>query len=215
MLLPPAFAETWNGFLDLLYPPKCLVCCTLGVETLCGQCRADFADLVPPVCEKCGLEVSPKGSMLCPKCEAGEAYYFAKARAAGRYDGTLRQAILNLKYGEKRKLVRPLGAYLAAYLGTYPFAPDEIDLIIPVPLHPSRLRQRGFNQAALLAHEVGRALGVPVKETALRRTRRTRPQAELRASERAKNIQNAFTVADAGAVLRKSVVLLDDVITTV
>jgi competence protein ComFC len=209
-----ALLETWNGFLDLLYPPKCSVCGHMGEEPLCTDCRAEFEDLVPPVCDRCGLEVSDKGTPLCAKCEAGDVHYFRQARAAGRFGGSLRQAILALKYGGKRRLARPLGLYLADYLRTSPFAPADIDLVVPVPLHPSRLRQRGFNQSSLLAREVGAALGVPVQETALRRTRRTKPQAELRASERAANIRDAFTLTDAAFVSGQSVLIVDDVLTT-
>jgi competence protein ComFC len=214
MQKPAALIETWNGFLELLYPPKCGVCGRMGEHPLCATCRAGFEDLEPPVCDRCGLEVSPKGPALCKKCEGGEVHYFTKARAAGRYCGPLRQAILNLKYGEKPQLARPLGLYLAAYLQTSPFSSAKIDLVVPVPLHGSRLRQRGFNQSGLLAQEVGKTIGLPVHEAVLRRTRRTKPQAELSASDRAANIRDAFSVADALTVQGRTVLLIDDILTT-
>jgi len=105
-------------------------------------------------------------------------------------------------------------AYLAAYLRTEPFGSDPFDLIVPVPLHRSRLRQRGFNQSALIAREVGRLLGRPVAEDLLRRVRRTRPQVELHASQRAANVRDAFAAVEAPALQRKTVLLIDDVLTT-
>jgi competence protein ComFC len=203
--------ETWNGLLDLVYPPKCFLCGRLGEDALCEACRAEFRPVLPPLCARCGMTAAGE---LCPECAAGTPRYFARARAAGHYDGPLRQAILAHKYEGWRRLAAPLGAYLAEYLQTQPFAPDVPDLIVPVPLHPSRQRERGFNQSGLLAREVGRALCLPVNETELRRIRRTRPQAELRASQRAANIRDAFAVRDPAPFHRKTVLLVDDVLTT-
>lgn len=220
MPLPTAIAETWNGLLDLLYPPKCLVCRTFGPEALCAACRAGFPLLEPPLCRKCGASA---GRNLCPDCAAGAAYHFAAARAAGRFGGTLREAILRLKYDAKRRLAAPLGAFLAEFLSTHPLhdpsaqtpeRPNACDVIVPVPLHPSRLRERGFNQATLLAQIVGRTLSLPVLEAGLRRVRRTRPQVGLRPSERAANVRDAFAVPDSAVVRSKTVLLIDDVLTT-
>jgi ComF family protein len=208
-------SETWNGLLDLLYPPKCLVCGGSGMEEVCHKCRKDFRALTPPLCDRCGEMISAAtADTLCPSCATETSYHFTKARAAGIYDGLLRQAILNLKYGEKRRLAAPLGAYLAGFLTTRPFAPEPFDLLIPVPLHTARLQSRGFNQAALVAKEVGRALDLPVSENALHRTRRTKAQMRLNAAERARNIQGAFEVPNPSLVEGKSILLLDDVLTT-
>jgi len=234
MPIPAALVETWNGLLDLLYPPKCLVCRTFGPDALCESCRAGFPPLEPPLCAKCGASA---GGRLCPDCGAGAAHHFAAARAAGRFGGTLREAILRLKYDGKRRLAAPLGAYLAEFLRTNPFAtvptpqsphdpitpplnaptpehPNTRKVIVPVPLHPSRLRERGFNQAALLAREVGQALDLPVLEAGLRRVRRTRPQVQLRPAERAANVRDAFAVPDPATLRGQTVLLVDDVITT-
>ncbi|HXG23144.1 MAG TPA: ComF family protein [Chthonomonadales bacterium] len=204
--------ETWNGLLDLLYPPKCLVCADLGPAPLCAFCRATFRPVQPPVCRQCGLPIA-EGLFLCASCEAGTVYSFHAARAPGYFEGRLRQAILRLKYGGKQALAAPLGEYLAAFVQRKPFGQVSFDLLVPVPLHPSRLRQRGFNQSALLACEVRSALGVPVAENGLRRIRKTRPQVELRVSERAANVRGAFA-ADPAVVSNKTVLVIDDVLTS-
>ncbi len=103
---------------------------------------------------------------------------------------------------------------MAETLGKEIFAPDRIDMLVPVPLHPSRQRERGFNQSELLAQAVGEAWGIEVQRNALRRNRRTRPQVELHASRRADNVRDAFTAPDPSLLQGRAALLVDDVITT-
>lgn len=211
MPLPTVLTETWNGLLDLLYPPVCLVCGEAGVAPLCPSCRASFSPVPPPICARCGIGAA---AALCHECAAGAPRYFATARAAGQFGDALRQAILALKYHERQSLASPLGLYLAEYLRTAPFAPSSIDLMVPVPLHPSRLRERGFNQSALIARVAASVLDLPVAEQVLRRVRRTRPQSELHRDQRAGNVRDAFAVSPHAPVAGRVVLLIDDVITT-
>jgi ComF family protein len=136
------------------------------------------------------------------------------ATAPGRFEGTLRAAILRLKYGRRRALGRELGSYLSEHLASGPFVGVQPSVVVPVPLHASRLRERGFNQSELIAREVAAALGAPLAADALLRTRRTRPQVELRATERAANIHGAFDVRSPGLVEGAAVLLVDDVLTS-
>lgn len=206
-------AQTWEGLLDLVFPPKCLVCGDYGSVDVCLACRAGFMPIEPPICERCGI--ATEGTRpLCSDCEEGPGWSFARARAAGHFSGPLRQAVLRLKYGDKRRIATPLGDFLGAYLLAQPLWASPPDLLIPVPLHQSRLRDRGFNQSALIAREVGRMLDVPVVENLLHRTRRTRPQAELHASERATNVRDAFAAIESPLLRRARVLLVDDVLTT-
>ncbi len=204
-------AETWTGLLDLLYPPKCLVCGNLDPETLCEVCRAGFLPVDPPLCRRCGNTLT-EGA--CRDCASGVPRFVERVRSAGQFSGSLRTAILRFKYRGKRELAAPLGAYLAEYLSASPFGSVRFDLLVPVPLHPSRLRQREYNQAALLAQEAGRALGIPVAEHALSRTRKTGVQAELSRDRRSANVEGAFSMRDYGAVTGRTVLLIDDVVTT-
>jgi ComF family protein len=205
--------EAYGGILDLVYPPRCLVCRELGPEILCAACRNDFSPLEPPLCSRCGDMIASTPMGLCVPCQR-TTYYFHQARAAGRYDGALRRAILALKYGSRRKLAEPLGKYLADYLRAEEYGGLTSDIIVPVPLHPSRQRDRGFNQSALLAHAVGCALDLPVAGDVLRRVRKTRPQVGLTTAERTKNVRGAFRVADHSVVSGRSILLIDDVLTT-
>lgn len=206
-------AETWEGALDLVFPPKCLLCGAYGSLDACKTCRAGFAPIAPPLCERCGVATDGMAAE-CGDCSDGPGWSFARARAAGHFSGTLRQAILRLKYGDKRRLAAPLGTYLGEYLAANPISAAPVDLIVPVPLHRSRMRDRGFNQSELIAREAAAILDVPAVTNLLARARRTRPQAELHASLRATNVRDAFTAAESPILRRARVLLIDDVLTT-
>jgi ComF family protein len=121
----------------------------------------------------------------------------------------LAAAVQSLKYRRRRNVADALGAVLAE---RYPFAADAV--LVPVPLHPARLRARGFNQALLLARALGRRLDLPVAPRVLVRRRATRAQPGLGAAERRRNLREAFRVRAPGAVAGRRVVLVDDVLTT-
>jgi ComF family protein len=127
-------------------------------------------------------------------------------------DGTMRQAILLFKYGGRRTLARHLGRLMVETAGCL-FDPREFDLLIPVPLHPRRERARGFNQAALLAKEVGRGFNLDVGERLLKRVRATEAQSGGR-REREGNVKGAFQVTRPDRVKAKRLLLIDDVFTT-
>ncbi len=214
-LTTPPFAElareTWNGLLDLVYPPKCLVCERLGPEIVCGRCRAGFRGMEPPICPRCG---SMTGRLACKDCAQGLPKHVRRARSAGQFEGPLRDAILKLKYGGRLKLADPLAEFLIDYMQERPFGRAKIDLLVPVPLHPSRMREREFNQSALIARKMSAALGIPTSEAAVARVRKTRAQAGLHAKQRIKNMQGAFAVVDPVMLRGQTVLLVDDVITT-
>jgi ComF family protein len=139
-------------------------------------------------------------------------------RAVGAYRDGLRAAIHALKFRGRVAVAAPLGALLAergaALAGLTGEAPTLVDAVVPVPLHPGRLAERGFNQAELLAAPCARAWGRPLVTGALVRTRPTRPQTELDAVERGTNVAGAFAVRRPAAVAGQRVVLVDDVLTT-
>ncbi len=211
MTVPALISETWTGLLDLVYPPKCLICGTLGPEIACGRCLAGFHGLEPPICPRCGAMI---GHIACKYCANGLPKFLKRVRTAGQFEGKLREAIHNLKYLGKRKLAVPLARFLVDFLREKPFGRYRFDVIVPIPLHPSRLREREFNQSALIAQFVSIALEIPICETGLVRRRRTKSQAGLKAKDRVRNVQGAFAVVDPLAFRDKSVLLIDDVITT-
>lgn len=206
--------------LDLVFPAICPVCETrLGAgrrDPLCGACWAAIVRLTPPWCERCGLPFptfAPRDAFvsagLCQAC-AIETPGFAWARAAAAYEGVVRDALHALKFGGRRAMARPLGDLIVETLGDA--VTTEIEALVPVPLAAGRERDRGFNQAALLAERLGRRLAVPVESGWLRRTRATAPQTELSAGERHANVRGAFSASP--AVTGRAVAVVDDVLTT-
>jgi ComF family protein len=215
-------SEWATACLDLLFPPFCPLCRgRLGEgrqDPLCGGCWAGLERLTPPYCRCCGRPLgrlapdAPAEDGPCEPCRRRRPP-FAYARAAALYGGRVREALHVLKFGGKAALARPLGDLLAEAGGAR-LPLGQVDCLVPVPLHPAREAERGFNQAALLAGRVGRRWGVPVEARALSRHRATAPQTELDAAERRRNVRGAFVLGRGGAVGGRHVVLIDDVLTT-
>jgi ComF family protein len=197
---------------DLLFPPACQVCRQPGEFPLCQQCRANFRLIVPPVCQKCGrpLQGSHDLVLTCPLCRR-RRLRFARARAVAIYEGALREAILALKFGRCRPLASPLGLMMARCAAADPIL-ASVRLIVPVPMHEQRRRERGFNQAELLAGEVGRFLGRHVLPGAIRRKFPTDAQSTLQLEKRWENVRDAFEAS--ASLPREPVLLVDDVIST-
>jgi ComF family protein len=206
--------------LDLLFPAHCPACAApLGEDRrdpLCGSCWAAIERIGPPQCATCGRPVpaldgavgSPAGG-TCPGCVA-QPPAFDYARAAGVYAGPLRESLHALKFGGKRAVARPLGDLLLAQCASALEA--DVTVLVPVPLGRERQRERGFNQAELLAGRVAPCLGVRVAGRWLRRRHETRPQSDLNAAERRANVRHAFVASP--AVAGHHVVIVDDVLTT-
>ncbi len=138
---------------------------------------------------------------------------FVSARAAVHFGGPAQELIHRLKYGKKGHLSRPLGLLTVHHLGGY-LDETGVEMIVPVPLHPRRLRERGFNQAILLADFLSRSRRIPISRNNLRRIRWTEPQVNLSPEERMKNVRGAFAVRRPELFRDKKLLLFDDVYTT-
>jgi len=211
--------------LDLVFPAQCPVCeTTLGAgrrDPLCGGCWRAITRLDVPWCERCGAAsvaredglaaplVAPQSIAACPTC-ATQAPGFDYARSAALYDGPLREAIHALKFGRRRALASPLGDLTVKQCAVS--LPDGIDALIPVPLARARERERGFNQAALLARRIGRRLDIPIRSRWLARVRSTRPHRDLSTAERRANVCDAFRAS--ARVAGCHVLVVDDILTT-
>ena len=171
--------QTWGrALLDFAYPPHCAVC------------EADIeADAL--LCGSCWAEIVPRHPY--PRAEDGERT-FEKVVALGPFTGALQQAIYALKFRNQVRLARALGQCMGQCLAEQ-LAP--LDCLLPVPLHPARLRERGYNQSAEIAAGLGAVLGVPVCHGVVRRRRNTRQQALLSAEERRANLRGAFALVGA------------------
>lgn len=203
---------------ELFFPSVCHLCKEFipdaGEVLLCPECLAKAPPLRSPKCSCCGQAFeTPAGTdHLCSACIT-DPPPFAAARAALLFEGSSRELIHQFKYSKKAMLRKPLGLLSAGYLDG--FAGEfGAALIVPVPLHVKRLRQRGFNQAILLGEIFSQKWGVPLSRNNLQRIRWTEPQVNLGARERAANVKGAFAVARPDEISGKKIFLLDDVYTT-
>ena len=179
-------------------------------DPLCAACWRGLERIRPPWCRCCGIPIGIAG--LCGTCRR-QRPRFAYARAAARYGGVVREAIHAFKFGRRRGLADPLGD-LMTELGLSALPGATPDLLLPVPLHRRRERERGYNQALLLSRRLERAWGIPVAVDVLVRRGTTAPQADLDAPARRRNVRGAFAVTNPEAVFGRHVVLVDDVLTT-
>jgi len=211
-------APFWRTVLDFFLPAKCPLCGlwsdSSAPDRPCPTCLAQVNFFSSPRCFRCGIGFPSPSDVdhLCSECLTQERH-FSRARAVCVYEGAIMEAISRLKYGGLTRLAKPLGNLLAEYQDP-DFPLSENDLLIPVPLHPRRLRERGFNQSLLLARQVSRRRSIPLNFTALRRARQTQPQTQLSGAERRKNVRGAFEVGKREAVEGKRILLIDDVFTT-
>lgn len=213
----PFIRTLCNGLLDLALPPRCHVCrqTMTGTDPLhiCPGCLEALPFITSPLCTVCGIPFNGAGEdHPCGDCLTDPPPFHA-ARAALRYDTACRDLIHAFKYDGRSHLRRPLGLLAARSLA--PFAAGfGADLLVPVPLHTTRLRSRGFNQAVLLAEILSHEWQTPLNRQAMVRTRRTTPQMELDRNQRLHNLHGAFNVTDLRAVAGKRIMVVDDVFTT-
>jgi ComF family protein len=224
---PPShirLTDRLDRLVDWLYPPRCRACggriYGRDAEYLCGACWPQIQLVAHPLCNVCGRPFfdASGDDHLCGVCLT-RLPHFARARAWGCYprddiaEHPLRQVVQKFKYGRKVSLGKPLGRLLAQ--GCREFLEEcHFDLIIPVPLHPKRLRWRGFNQSLLLARQLTRIVDARVDPFVLYRNRETPPQTQLAEAERRKNVRGAFGVYPEKPLNKKSVLLVDDVYTS-
>lgn len=210
------FAGAAGAVAGVVLPPTCVACRKPVNEAggLCAGCWTRIGFIEKPYCERLGTPFTHDmgGATLSPAAMA-DPPAFQRARAAARYSDVARDLVHLLKYGDRLDLVRPFGRWMAR-AGVEILA--DADLLVPVPLHWTRLWQRRFNQSAALARVVSRIAHVPVADHVLTRTRATPPQIGLARNERAKNVQGAFEVPKAARneVRGKNIVLVDDVLTS-
>ncbi len=209
--------------LDFVFPAECQYCGKfLGdarVVIFCRNCWAQITPISHPTCPLCGDLVSiepshlPAGDVLCRHCRVlppGMDRVFA----ASAYEHVVRTAIHQFKFAHKTGLGAPLAQLILTHL-PQDFDSRRYHAIVPVPLHPKRLRQRGYNQSAILARELSKALRIPLVRHALRRVRQTGEQALIKERQsRHANIQGAFQATSPALVSSKALILVDDVVTT-
>ncbi len=198
---------------SLLYPPRCPVCdgvVNIVEQGICGECFKKIHYVKPPRCMKCGKPIDNKAIEYCEDC-GQNTHYFKEGRALYQYR-EVAGAIYRFKYGGRREYAKVFGEEMAYYLGDY-IKGLEPDALIPVPLHITRERQRGYNQAKLLAKVLGEHLNIPVETEILRRVKKTKPLKLMNPEERINNLKKAFILVENGVKL-STIVIIDDIYTT-
>lgn len=207
--------QTWpqsvrRAALDLLFPPTCIVCQRVG-DLLCPMCAQAAKPVGDKICRQCGRP-QPASIDQCPVCQQQASPLLTVARAAAIHNGPVRSGIHHLKYGGAKDLAPTLARYLLAAFLLQPWASLTVDAVVPVPLHPSRLRTRGYNQSELLAAAFCHQLQILHRPHWIERIRSTHSQVGLNAYERQRNVADAFRALP--AVHGKHLLLIDDVYTT-
>jgi ComF family protein len=196
--------------LDLVFPPRC-VNCQVANSWLCEKCQREITFIDGIVCERCGTPTPVAEAASCPQCRHNPLQFIDGIRSAAYFENNpIRPAIHFLKYRNHKAIAAILGQILADACEKYGV---EADVVVPVPLHAARFRERGYNQCELLAREVGILLDLPVNINSLQRIRHTKSQMKLGATERHQNVIDAFACRNQ-ALSGQTILLIDDVCTT-
>lgn len=198
--------------LQILFPRRCPVCDGIvrpAGKKICGKCVGRLRKIEAPWCMRCGKKLQEE-AQYCPECREQDRAY-VRGRALYEY-ASAAPSIYRFKYGNRREYGVYFGEEMAAELGSF-IRKVEPDGLIPIPLHWKRLRSRGYNQAQILAEEIGRLLQIPVYSKLLKRRRNTVPMKKLNGAERQNNLKRAFNVAGNDVKLKR-VIIVDDIYTT-
>ena len=207
-----------KNIISLFLPPRCIRCGKVldDVEDgICADCFNAINFISHPYCAKCGQPLNNDTHshiLYCPNCLQETANPFRLNRSAFRYDEDSKKLILSFKFFDKTENAKLLSQWM--YNAGKDIWNNGVDVLMPIPLHYTRLLKRRYNQSALLCKELSRLSGIPVEYTALQRHIKTRPQVEFSGAARIKNVKNAFRVKEFNKIYGKRIVLVDDVMTT-
>lgn len=219
-------ARSWltaasDALVSIIFPADCRICAELLVDSrrvpICPKCLASFERIRSAICEICGCPLSGyqlrEGQTgLCPACQ-NKTYGFDRARSFAIYQGPLVRAILLLKFEQ----IEPLGSWFAEKVAEIVESERDrfaADVVVPVPLHRQRQRDRGYNQAALISKPLAKRLHLPHKALLLMRTKARPDKRILTLEERWESVRNAFATRPGSQVDDLRVLLVDDVLTT-
>lgn len=210
-------ANIFSKIIDILLPPRCIKCGKIitSADGLCEDCFNEINFITHPFCTKCGMpfENAPHAkNLLCGHCIQDTKSPFRMSRSALKYDDSSKPLVLAFKFMDKTENARVFAKWLKI-AGEDIFV-SGVDLIVPIPLHYTRLIKRRYNQSAVLANELSKLTGLKVDYDSVIRHIRTRPQVEFSGHARVKNVKDAFSVKRPQSIQGKRVLLLDDVMTT-
>lgn len=205
----------FGSLADFVFPPFCSHCNRRAPEGLaggiCRDCWAAVKTWRDGQCQRCG-QPSAEGGSLCRHCLI-PGWGCGDVKTIGPFEPPLSEAVHMLKYSDAKSVSRRLGAMMAERI-----VPDQrynkADLVLAVPLHKARKRERGYNQAQLLAEQLGKTLGIASPEGLVTRARHTRSQTTLNKEQRLSNVEGIFAVHNPDRIKGRSIILVDDVLTT-
>lgn len=212
------------SLLDWIYPPKCVACRIIFDPVhnkprpwLCDNCRPLLEPVPTPICPRCGHPILVECSDNCLSCQS-KIFYFKSHRACFIYNDVIRDMIHNIKFRSERNIAQGLGHLLSeAFLSFgYGFGHSEpFDYILPVPLHPSKKRSRGFNQATILSQPLSKAQNIPISENMVKRIKFTQPQSGLSVPAREQNLSDALIYSGSKcSAADKRILIIDDIFTS-
>lgn len=199
--------------LDLLYPLRCPICDNVA-ETgvpICLECRKKVGKIKEPVCKKCGKPLENQRVEYCFDCER-KVHSFIQGKALWIYEKEVKASLYRFKYQNKREYAVAYAEETAKQYENW-IRKRQIEVIVPIPLHRNRQKQRGYNQAEVFAEELGKILAIPVRTDLLIRVRDTKPQKELNHLERKNNLKKAFKISE-NIVQLNHILIVDDIYTT-
>lgn len=209
-----------QGLVDIIYPKICFICKNKIVPqvkdtVVCRPCEEKILINPPPFCRSCGrqLKTNSTAKGICPGCIKNHLY-FDRAFSPCIYDGVIRDLIGGFKYKNRDYFGKYLSQFMINFIREYRLPVGYIDLVTPIPLHRSRLREREFNQARVLAEHIAREFNKVIDNNILIRHRHTLTQTELGIKERFTNIKGCFSLKKGVSLKNKNILLVDDVLTT-
>jgi ComF family protein len=206
------------GLVDILFPPACILCkmsISLNYKKtqVCHACQDSIKKNNPPFCGKCSRPLKNPLRDFCKICEH-QSLHFDHAWGACRYDDTMKRLIHLFKYGQKTALRHLFFSLINDFVQNYNIKIRSFDHIIPVPIHPTRLRERGFNQSELIAQIISDNYHIPLSKNSLIRIRHTPNQARVSKKERWTNTYQAFRIKQPFHLTNKNILIIDDLYTT-
>jgi len=214
------FRRLIAGLKDIIYPKICLSCRNKIVnpaaeeDHVCLECLNGIKRNLPPFCHSCGRHLKGRyGKSICPECVRNRLH-FDRAFSPCVYEGVIKDLICEFKYKGKDYLGKPLSSLMVKFIREYDLPIDYIDGIIPIPLYKTKLREREFNQAQVLAQFIAKEFSKDILTDVLHRRRNTRTQTELETAERMQNVKGSFAVARPDKTREKNLLLIDDVLTS-
>ena len=198
-----------------MFPPRCLGCDEVLPRShrdggFCSYCKPQIKPIREPLCKRCGKAIRQETEEYCYDCRQKQ-HFFQQGRGVYQYEGPMKKAMYRLKYSNRRRYAEVIAKDAMRYHGRW-ISEIGVEALVPVPVHPNKLRRRGYNQAEVLARAISEQSGIPVA-TLVERVVDTLPQKEMTAENRGKNLKNAFKVVNNGLKYKK-VLIIDDIYTT-